>query len=85
MSDRIQAFEFARYNTGRADLLIFLKHRGFANLPIIKGSNLCEPSAFAHKVIERRSLFFYVQKYILWLVFDLILIYKSNIIKAMNI
>lgn len=36
-----------------------LKHRGFAYFPIIKGGNLCDPSAFAHKAIERRSLFFF--------------------------
>jgi len=29
-------------------LLNPLKHRGFADLPIIKGVNLCEPSALAH-------------------------------------
>ena len=34
------------------------EHRGFANFPIIKGFSLCDPSAFAHKATERRSLFF---------------------------
>jgi len=29
-----------------------------AYLPIIKGGSLCDPSAFAHKATERRSLFF---------------------------
>jgi hypothetical protein len=38
--------------------LTFLKHLGFAYLPIIKGGNLCDPSAFAHKATERRSLLF---------------------------
>jgi hypothetical protein len=37
---------------------MFLKHRGFAYFPIIRGGNLCDPSAFAHKAIDRRSLFF---------------------------
>ena len=39
-------------------MLMFLKHRGFAYLPIIRRGSLCDPSAFAHKAIERRSLFF---------------------------
>ncbi len=39
-------------------MLTFLKHLGFAYLPIIKGGNLCDPSAFEHKAIERRSLLF---------------------------
>jgi hypothetical protein len=39
-------------------MLMFLKHLGLANFPIIKGDNLCEPSAFAYKAIESRSLFF---------------------------
>jgi len=37
ISDLIQAFEFARYITGRDDLLIFLKHLGFNDFPITKG------------------------------------------------
>lgn len=37
---------------------MFLKHRGFAYFPIIRGGNLCDPSAFAHKAMDRRSLFF---------------------------
>ncbi len=39
-------------------MLIFLKHLGLANFPMIKGGSLCEPSALVHKVIERHSLFF---------------------------
>ena len=39
-------------------MLTFLKHRGLAYLPITKGFSLCDPSAFVHKAIERRSLFF---------------------------
>jgi hypothetical protein len=35
---------------------MFLKQRGLSNFPMIKGFNLCEPSAFAHNAIERRSL-----------------------------
>ena len=37
---------------------MFLKHLGLAYLPIIKGFNLCDLLALAHKAIERRSLFF---------------------------
>ncbi len=37
---------------------MFLKHRGFAHFLIINGFNLCDPSAFEHKAIEMRSLFF---------------------------
>jgi len=40
-------------------ILTCLKHRGFAYLPIIKGFSLSDPSEFAHKAIERRSLFFF--------------------------
>ena len=39
-------------------MLMFLKHRGFAYFPIIRGGNLCDPLAFAHRATERRSLFF---------------------------
>jgi hypothetical protein len=39
-------------------ILTFLKHRGFAYLPIIKGGSLCDPSAFAHKATHSRSLLF---------------------------
>ena len=34
ISDRIQAFELALYVTGKADLLMFLKHLGFNDFPI---------------------------------------------------
>jgi len=37
---------------------MFLKHWGFSYFPIIKGGSLCDPSAFAHKATDRRSLFF---------------------------
>ena len=37
---------------------MFLKHRGFLYFPIIKEGSLCDLSAFAHKTIDRRSLFF---------------------------
>ena len=47
-----------RYIIGKLQMLMFLKHRGFAYFSIIKGGNLCDPSAFAHKATERRSLFF---------------------------
>ena len=47
-----------RYIIGRFRILIFLKHRGFAYFPIIRGGNLCDPLAFAHRATERRSLFF---------------------------
>ena len=54
----IQALGLFRYTIGKLWILIFLKHRGFVNFPIIKGFSLWDPSAFAHKAIERRSLFF---------------------------
>ena len=61
----IQALVLLRYVIGKLWILTFLKHRGFAYFPIIRGGNLCDPSALAHKAIERRSLFFYVQKGVL--------------------
>ena len=36
---------------------MFLKQHGFLNFPMIKGFNLCEPSAFAYNATERYSLF----------------------------
>ena len=56
MSDHIQAFKFARYNTGRADLLIFLKHQEFNDFPITKGRILCDPVALAQNRMEMRVL-----------------------------
>uniref|UniRef100_U9SJ26 Uncharacterized protein n=1 Tax=Rhizophagus irregularis (strain DAOM 181602 / DAOM 197198 / MUCL 43194) TaxID=747089 RepID=U9SJ26_RHIID len=36
---------------------MFLKQQGFLKFPMIKGFNLCDPSAFAYNAIERHSLF----------------------------
>ena len=56
MSDRIQAFEFAWYNTGRADLLMFLKYQRFNDFPITKGQILWDPVALAQNRMEMRVL-----------------------------
>ena len=56
ISDRIQAFELALYVTGKADLLIFLKHFGFNDFPITKGGNLWKPVELVQKRIEIRLL-----------------------------
>src|SRR5215204_4170614 len=47
------------YTIGKLRMSMFLKHRGFAYFPIIKGGNLCDPSAFEHKATESHSLFFF--------------------------
>ena len=52
ISDRIQAFELALYVTGKADLLMFLKHLGFNDFPITRGRNLWEPVELVQKRIE---------------------------------
>ena len=49
ISDRIQAFELALCVTGKADLLMFLKHLGL-------GGNLWEPVELVQKRIEIRLL-----------------------------
>ena len=54
----IQALELWWYTTGRLLILKFLKQQGFLYLPITRGLILCEPSAFAHNAMERRSIFF---------------------------
>lgn len=56
ISDRIQAFELALYITGKADLLIFLKHLGLSDFPITRGGNLWEPTELAQKRTEIRLL-----------------------------
>ena len=43
---------------GKLLILIFLKYLRLAYLPITKGGNLCDLSAFAYKAIERYSLLF---------------------------
>jgi len=52
ISDHIQAFELALYVTGKADLLMFLKHLGFNDFPITRGRNLWEPVELVQKRIE---------------------------------
>jgi len=42
--------------TGKADLLIFLKHLGFNDFPITRGRNLWEPVELVQKRIEIRLL-----------------------------
>ena len=56
ISDHIQAFELALYVTGKADLLMFLKHLGFNNFPITRGGNLWDPVELVQKRIEIRLL-----------------------------
>ena len=46
------------YVIGKLRISMFLKHCGFAYFLIIKGGNLCDPLAFAHRATDRRSLFF---------------------------
>jgi len=65
ISDRIQAFELALYITGKADLLIFLKHLGLSDFPITRGGNLWEPTELAQKRTEIRLLSYKLIKNIL--------------------
>ena len=58
MVANIQALELLRYVICKLLNLTLLKHRGFLDVPIINGFNLCEPSELAHKAIESLSLFF---------------------------
>ncbi len=53
----IQALALLRYVIGIFWILIFLKQHGLSYLPIIRGFNLWELSAFTHNAIERRFLF----------------------------
>jgi hypothetical protein len=65
MSERIQALELALYVTGKADLLIFLKHLGLCDFPMTRGENLWEPVELQQKRTEIRLLSYkLIKKYI---------------------